>query len=115
MLRARIWPGEPLRASTYQYAPGMLLYRRGTYWQDAPLSACSQRIRQLLPADLWAGWLLIERGLATGDREREAIPTAQWTAANGEQLGFRTPNVAERSRAMGMADYLGGLPQFGHG
>ena len=28
MLRARNLPGEPLRASTYQYAPGMLLYRK---------------------------------------------------------------------------------------
>ena len=106
MLRARNLPGEPLRASTYQYAPGMLLYRRGTDWQDAPLATCAQRIRNLLPADLRAGWQLIERGLATGEREREAIPTAQWIAANGESLGFRTPSVDERSRAMGMAAYL---------
>ena len=30
MLRARGGPGEPLQASTYQYAPGMLLYQRGS-------------------------------------------------------------------------------------
>ena len=102
-----------MRASTYQYAPGMLLYRRGTDWQDAPLSVCSQRIRQLLPPELRAGWQLIERGMATGERERDAIPTAQWIAANGERLGFRTPNVAERSRAMGMADYLEGFRGLG--
>ena len=90
-LRARSLPGEPLRASTYQYALGMLLYRRGTDWQDAPLSVCSQRIRQLLPPELRAGWQLIERGMATGERERDAIPTAQWIAANGEQLGLPHP------------------------
>ena len=44
---------------------------------------------------------------------RDAIPTAQWIAANGEQFGFRTPNVAERSRAMGMADYLEGFRSLG--
>ena len=106
MRRARNLPVGPLRASTYQYAPGMCLYRRGTDWQNAPLSTCSQRIRNLLPVDLRAGWQLIKRGLATGDREREAIPTAQWIAANGASLGFRTPNVDERSRAMGTAAYL---------
>ena len=114
MLRARSLPGETLRASTYQYAPGMLLHRRGTEdWQDAPVTACSQRIRHLLPADLRAGWLLIERGLATGDREREAIPTAAWIAAHGEGLGFRTPNAAERARAMGMAAYLDSFRRLG--
>ena len=91
MLKARSLPGEPLRASIYQYAPGMLLYRRGTDWQDAPLSVCSQRIRQLLPPGLRVGWQRIERGMATGERERDAIPTAQWIAANGEQLGFPHP------------------------
>ena len=82
-------------------------------WQDAPLSACSQRIRHMLPADLRAGWLLIERGLATGDREREAIRTAAWIAAHGEESRFRTPNVAERARAMGMAAYLDSLRRLG--
>ena len=113
MLRARNLPVGPLRASTYQYAPGMLLYRRGVDWQDAPLSTCSQRIRNLLPADLRAGRQPIERGLATGDREREAIPTAQWIVANGVLLGSRTPNVDERSRAMGMVAYLASFRGLG--
>ena len=51
--------------------------------------------------------------MATGERERDAIPTAQWIAAHGEPLGFRTPNVAERSRAMGMAAYLDGFRRLG--
>ena len=102
-----------MRASTYQYAPGMLLYRRGTDWQDAPLSTFSQRIRNLLPADLRVGWQLIERSLATGDRVREAMPTAQWIVANGVLLGSRTPNVDERSRAMGMVAYLASFRGLG--
>ena len=61
----------------------------------------------------FGGWQLIERGTATGERERDAIPTAQWIAANGERFGFRTQNVVERSRAMGMADYLEGFRGLG--
>ena len=72
--------------------------RRGTGWQDAPLSACSHRIRQLLPADLRSGWLLIERGLATGDREREAIPAAAWIAA---EMHKRLTSLTDFCDAMG--------------
>ena len=66
-----------------------------------------------MPGQLRAGWTLIERGLATRDKERDAIPTAAWIAAHGAGLGFRSPNVGERARAMGMAACLGNLQQLG--
>ena len=59
------------------------------------------------------GWALIERGLANGEREREAVSAAMWLAAHGARHGFRTPNAQERARAMGMAEYLGSLQQLG--
>ena len=65
------------------------------------------------PEELRAGWTLIKRGLATRDREQEAIPTTAWIAAQGAGLGFRTPNVGERARAIGMAAYTGSLQQRG--
>ena len=113
MLRARNRPGEPIRASTYQYGPGMLLYQRGTGWQDAPLATCAARIRALLPVELRAGWTLVERGLANGCREHEALPTVSWIAAHGTRHGCRIPNVAERARGMGMGAYLHSLGQLG--
>jgi len=91
----------------------MLLYKRGTDWQDAPVSACSVRIRMALPLELRHGWTLIERGLTRGARELEAANTAAWIAAHGAALGFRTPSIAERARAMGMAPYLASLRQLG--
>ena len=56
---------------------------------------------------------LIERGLTRGARELEAVNTAAWIAAHGAALGFRTPNIAERARVMGMAPYLASLQQLG--
>ena len=57
------------------------------------------------PPGLQEGWALIARGLASGPREREAIPTAAWIAAHGRQHSFRAPSLEERSRAMGCAAY----------
>jgi hypothetical protein len=91
----------------------MLLYQRGTDWQDAPLATCAARIRALLPIELRAGWTLVERGLANSCREHEELPTVSWIAAHGARHGFRIPNVAERARGMGMGAYLHSLGQLG--
>ncbi|MFM7978324.1 MAG: hypothetical protein ACKPKO_03330, partial [Candidatus Fonsibacter sp.] len=41
--------------------------------------------------------------------EQVADMAAGWIAEHGSEHGFRTPNVRERGRAMGMAAYLHGL------
>ena len=101
MLLARSPPGEPVRVSTYQYGPGSLLYH-GPACEGAPLNVRAGRIRAAMPAHLREDFTLIERGLASGPRELEAVPAAAWIAAHGREHGFRTPTLEERGRAMGV-------------
>ena len=49
---------------------------------------------------------MIARNLTSPQNESETEEVAAWIAARGHEHGFRTPNVAERRRAMGMLAYL---------
>ena len=49
MLRARSDPAEPIRASTYQYAPRHLLFQRNTRWDCIHPNQQPSAIRNLLP------------------------------------------------------------------
>ena len=102
MMRARSQPGEPVRASTYQYAPRLLLFQRGTRWDCVDPSRQAAVIRGLMPAETRAGWVHIVHGNLGEGRERVAEQAAAWIAVNGPGFGFCPPNVAERGRAMGM-------------
>ena len=106
MLRAGNRPREPLRASTYQYAPRALVYQQGSIWDLIPDERLGTEIARRMPEHLRPGWRLIERGQVADANEHLAVPAAAWIAVNGGGLGVRTPNTRERSRAMGMSAYL---------
>jgi len=110
MTRARGSPGEPLRASTYQYAPEHLLYQVDSRWDRMCPNRIGAHIRDhILPRQCHEGWVSIRRGDLTPATEPAATVTAQWIAQHGAAHGFRIPNTAERGRAMGMLPYLAGL------
>ncbi|MFM7978772.1 MAG: hypothetical protein ACKPKO_05600, partial [Candidatus Fonsibacter sp.] len=68
-----------------------------------------EAVRQRLPQELRRTWMLIARNMTRGRDERDAEAVASWISQHGEGEGFRTPNVSERGRAMGMASYLNEL------
>ena len=105
MLRARSQQNKPVRASTYQYAPSYLLFRRGTRWDCVDRSRQAAVIRDMMPAEPRAGWMHVVHGNLGEGRECEAERDAAWVESNGPDLGFRTPNAAEHARAMGMGEY----------
>ena len=63
-------------------------------------------IKMRLPLHLRQGWGLVARNLTSPQSERDTEEVAAWIAAHGAEQGFRTPNVRERGRAMGMMGYL---------
>lgn len=106
MLRARNRGPGPIRASTYQYAPRFLVYRRDTEADLVPEQHIAGYIGAQLPPALRPAWNSIARGLVNRDSEQQAEVVADWISQHGPERGFRIPNVRERSRAMGMAAYL---------
>ena len=52
---------------------------------------------------------LLQQGAAVEDGDRELQALARWVDMHGPNLGFRRPNVRERSRVLGMGAYLDGL------
>ena len=106
MLRARNREEEPLRASTYQYHPDLLLYQLDTLWHIMPAVARSRNIRTLLPTDARAGWAaIVARRIGAGNEGMAEAATC-WIVDHGASHGFRVPNVRERARVMGMEPYL---------
>jgi len=108
MMRAWNRPHEPILASTYQYAAQHLLYRADDVWPFIPPTKLAHHIKRLLPAPLHRGWESITRGRAE-TQEAEAINVAKFIAANGARLGFRTPDAEERTRALGIQEYVRSL------
>ena len=108
MMRNRARAGEPLRASTYQYAPRYLMVEHGSRC-DCPPYNLGLRLRDLLPEHLRLGYRHIQSGLLTPDSDDMTNDASRWLAAHGEAVGVRIPNVSERGRAMGMLPYLRSL------
>ena len=102
----------PLRASTFQYAPRHLLFRRDL-WDDVPLADLATRVGDRLPADTRPGWDLLCGTRLPRSQEADAAPTARWLAAFGDTIGVRIPSVRERSRALGLEDHYALLGQRG--
>ena len=63
-------------------------------------------VKMRLPLHVRPGWGLIARNLTSPQSERDTEEVAAWIASHGTEHGFRTPNVRERGRAMGMMGYL---------
>ena len=55
MLRARNKEGEPLRASTYQYAPRFLVQQRSSNMDRVPDAQLGNAIRATMPKELHQG------------------------------------------------------------
>ena len=106
MLRSRNRGVGPLRASSYQYVPRFLLYKRGTDFDLVPDHLLASCIRDKLPMEHRRPWMALARGVTPSGGEQEADSVASWISQHGEGMGFRVPNVRERGRAMGMAVYL---------
>ena len=68
MLTARSAEGQPVRASTWHYAPQHLLYRRDLKWASIPVAGLSRAVRMELPECLRAGWDLLAAGQAASWR-----------------------------------------------
>ena len=91
-----------------QYRPAALVYRivarHGDFdWHGCSLDQVAARIQAYMPQQLRQGYQDMLNGEDPG---REAM---DWIDAFGPGYGFRTPNVVERARATGRADYLGTL------
>ena len=63
-------------------------------------------IGRRMPIAAQAAWRLLARYQITGHDEVAALPAARFLAQHGEGLGVRAPNIQERSRAMGFAEYM---------
>ena len=122
MMRSRPGPPELLLASTYQYQPASLLIATA----DEALGRCihpghgntynlrlaiSNRMRQAEAGEAvleaWQHLCLASAGNlrfpARGPvYDAACAPAVHWIARYGERHGFRTPSVAERSRALGL-------------
>ena len=109
MLRARRREGEPLRASTYQYAPRFLVYQRNSTMDRVPDAQHGSAIRATMPAELRQGWGFLKRKMVNLQNEANVENVTRWIAVHGEMHGYRTPTTKERSRAMGMEAYLAEL------
>ena len=110
MLRARNRDGqEPLRTSTYQYAPSRLVYSTAEPWKSTPDACLADEVRRRMPEHVRDSWDGLARGRTSGQAEERAMPAALWLAANGRRIGARAPSAIERSRAMGLGPYLHAL------
>ena len=108
MTRSRARAGEPLRASTYQYAPRYLMIQHGSRC-DCPPYDLGFRIRDFIPVHLRAAYRHIQSGFLTTGTGQATDDATRWFAVHGEAFGVRVPNVSERGRAMGMLPYLRSL------
>jgi hypothetical protein len=104
MQRSRAAAGQPPCAPAWQYRPQHLLARRGTVWERIAPSAIAGAVRREMPERLRPGWDAIAFGRQGGAAWADGA--AAWLAEHGPVLGIRAPNVAERARAMGLAQYL---------
>ena len=105
MTQARSEPDEPIRATTYQYAPRHLLYADEEPWCFLADHALSNAVRNRIPPEMRQAWTHLCMNTARGANEESVIPLTRWLAAHGRELGARTPSTLERARAMGMVAY----------
>ena len=102
------------RASTPQYRPEHLLYRRaagsGDFdWHGCSLDQVAARIRTCIPARLAGDYARLQRGGLSATAERALGPLLDWLDTEARALGFRVPTSAERARATGQGEYLRSL------
>ncbi len=92
-----------IRCSTWQYHPQHLVFHRASLWCMVPVQSLERILRQHTPEHVRDGWQwILSRGRE--GTEGEAERTAIWIAENGPRLGFRTPDVGERSAALGLTE-----------
>ena len=108
MMRNRANPGEAIRASAYQYQPRFLLYRR-EQWDIVPNHQLAEAVGRRLPEEAREAWNLLASGSVTRQNERLALPATRFLAEHGGVVGVRAPNTRERSRAMGLSEYISSL------
>ena len=103
-----------IRASTFQYQPQGLVYRRagpdgGFDWHGCSLDQVRSRILQVMPTEIGRHYTRMLRGNLSHQEERRVIPAMEWIEREGPRHGVRTPTVWERARATGRGQYLAEL------
>ncbi len=102
---------EGIRASTYQYQPQGLVYRRagpecGFDWHGCSLDQVRSRILRVMPADVGRRYSRMLRGNLSHREEEWVVPAMEWIEREGPRHGVRTPSPRERARATGRGQYL---------
>ena len=113
MMRSRC--ADRTRASTVQYKPRALLYRRPRHehddqWAQMPIDHIILKILRRMPphiSDLYRR-LIYARAISI-ELEREVEPALAWIDEHGREAGFRVPTAQERARATGRDAYLNAL------
>eukprot|EP00972_Heterocapsa_arctica_P072849 10757148-Heterocapsa_arctica.AAC.1 len=90
--------------STHQYAPTLLIFRGEMMAMS--LAQITFAISNAMPEALREGWRLLANSHVHAHNERAVLPTVRWIADHGTGLGFRTPNISERSKAFGILEYV---------
>lgn len=88
-------------APTWQYQPRFLVYA-GSLRQRSDLFAA---VRRLLPEGLRGVWTLLTHSPARVPQD-QARDLAAWVENHGAAHGFRTPSVAECTRALGLEAHI---------
>jgi len=121
MMRSR--DANAVRASTRQYHPRSLVYRRtpiepdGFDWHGWPAEVILRHILTLMPEELRPLYTSLVAGRYGKRRdgtyhehaERDLVPVMRWIDEHGPALGFRIPTPHERARSTGRLEYLLGL------
>lgn len=99
-----------MRASTNQYRPACLIYRRrreeGFDWHGCSLAQVQAQILRLMPEAIRPLYSRILRGEVPQGEERQVAAAMDWIGDAGSAHGFRIPNVRERMRSTGREEYL---------
>ena len=105
MMRPRGQRSE-VRASTFQYHPMFLMYRRDMHWHLGTLEDVKTRMRQRMPTSLHRAFKQLCTLRQVREHEDSILPVVHWMEQHGRELGFRIPHAVERARATGRGAYL---------
>ena len=127
MMRSRPSDDAVILASTYQYRPRHLLYRTDDVALQAAMDPARSgnlhnlggRVRARMrdagaPEAVLDSWDVVRRittgtlraPLSPAEEEAASLPAARWIAEHGPANGFRAPSIEERTRALGLDQYV---------
>ena len=69
MLRARSREGEPIQASTYQYAPRFMVYQRNSHMDRVAYAQLGNAIATTMPPEWYQGWGILTRNMVNPQNE----------------------------------------------